>query len=63
MYEVKRHAYQVQGIVRYLCDVLDWDFSEASALCEDCDIDTIRYHYRIPDEDINKYWYMALGVR
>lgn len=63
MYEAKRHAYQVQGIIRYLCDVLDWDFSEATTLCEDYDIDTIRYHYHIPDEDINKYWYMALGVR
>lgn len=56
----KKTAYQYQGIIRYLED-MGYDYSEAFELCENYNVDQLRYRYNIPDDEVNKYWYKVIS--
>lgn len=57
----KKVAYQIQGILSYLRDI-GYDYSDACTICENSNVDSLRYKFNIPDEAVNKYWYKALGM-
>lgn len=61
MLDTLKEAYQQQGVIRYLCDNKGFDYSEAYNLIGNYDVNTLRYRYNIPDNELNKFWYKALS--
>lgn len=56
----KKTAYQKQGCLDFLRGIMD--FIVAYDLYENNSVDTLRYRYNIPDEWVNKYWWMAISL-